>query len=376
MRWFLAALLVVHGLIHLVGLARPFGLARLPQLRGLTTIVVPDGLQRPVGVLWLMACLLLVAAAVLVVVRVEGWWTVALAGAVLSQGLVVLAWPEARFGTLANVIVLVAVVLQGADLRFQRDTAGAVDDLLSSVSSSPLPVVTAADLASLPPPVARWLQTAGVVGKPRVRTVWLRQRGGLRTSAGQALMPADAEQVFTVDPPGFVWSVRVTMKHVIPIVGRDQYRDGRGHMRIAAAGLIPVVDAGGAAIDQGTLLRYLGEMVWFPSAALGPTLGWQPVDDHSARATLTYRGVSASALFTFADDGRFLGLSARRYMDAGGDQDATLQPWTVRATAWRAMDGVVVPVEGSVLWQLASGDFEYYRWQITDLEYDGPRLRR
>jgi hypothetical protein len=32
------------------------------------------------------------------------------------------------------------------------------------------------------------------------------------------------------------------------------------------------------------------------------------------------------------------------------------------------MDGILIPVEGSVIWKLASGDFDYYRWEITQLE--------
>lgn len=372
MRVALAVLLLIHGAIHVLGFVRAFGLARLSALRGETLFELPASFERPVGVLWLVACVLLVVAAAMLLPRVTGWWYLAAAGAIVSQVLVVHAWPEAKIGTLPNVIVLFAAVLAWADARFQSDGDAAVRRLLGSVPPSPAAVVTRAELSVLPAPVRRWLEASGVVGRPRVRSAHLRQRGGLRTSPDQAFMPAEAEQhVSIVDVPGFVWRVRVVMKGVLPIAGRDTYLDGRGRMTIAAASLVPLVDADGPAIDQGTLLRFLAEIVWFPSAALSPYLRWEAGDDTSARATMTYRGVIGTALFHVDAEGRFVRLTAQRYM--GGGPDATLEEWGVVARAWRELHGVTIPVEGAVLWKVAGGDFDYYQWEITDIEYDPTR---
>jgi hypothetical protein len=266
--------------------------------------------------------------------------------------------------------VAIASVLAIARARFERATAQAIETLLAGVSAEPGPVVRADEVAALPAPVARWLTASGVIDRPRVRTVHLRQRGGLRTAPDQAFMPAEAEQVFTTDEPGFVWSVRVTMGRLVPVAGRDQYLGGRGRMRISALSLIPLVNASGAEIDQGTLLRFLGEMVWFPSAALAPYVRWDPVDDHSAWATMIYRGVTASALFRFDDRGRMVQLTAKRYQ--GGGAGARLEDWAVIAHAWTEMSGVVVPSKGVVSWRTAGRAFDYYRWEITDIAYDRP----
>jgi hypothetical protein len=139
-------------------------------------------------------------------------------------------------------------------------------------------------------------------------------------------------------------------------------------MLIKAASLANVVDATGAKIDQGTLLRYLGEIVWFPSAALSSHITWQAVDRTTAKATMSYRGVSASALFAFDERGRFSRLHAERYMGSGAE--ATLEEWVVPAMDWRVIRGVEVPVRGEVVWKLETGDFSYYRWEIVDVEYD------
>ena len=100
-----------------------------------------------------------------------------------------------------------------------------------------------------------------MVGKPVPRSVRLKQRGLLRTAPRQQSMPAEAHQYSRIDEPGFVWRVRVRMMRIIPIVGRDAYVEGRGRMLIKVASLIPVADAAGDKVDQGEMLRFLGETV-------------------------------------------------------------------------------------------------------------------
>jgi hypothetical protein len=106
----------------------------------------------------------------------------------------------------------------------------------------------------------------------------------MRTGPDKPWMPVVAEQYFSVNPPGFVWSVNARMKGVLPIAGRDRYADGHGHMLIKLASLLTVADGVGAEIDQGAMLRYLGEIVWFPSAALSDSVSWEAIDERSARA--------------------------------------------------------------------------------------------
>jgi hypothetical protein len=38
------------------------------------------------------------------------------------------------------------------------------------------------------------------------------------------------------------------------------------------------------------------------------------------------------------------------------------------------MNGVTIPVLGIVTWRLKTGDFDYYRWEITDIDVNRPAL--
>jgi len=274
-------------------------------------------------------------------------------------------------GVLAAGVLVVAVVA-AATRRFDRRVDDEARALLAAARAMDGRVVEARELDGLPPPVRRWLEVSGTVGRARASTVRLQQRGEMRVAPDKPWMPVVAEQYFSVDPPGFVWHVDARMKGVLPIAGRDRYAGGHGHMLIKLASLVTVADGVGPEIDQGALLRFLGEIVWFPSAALSDTITWEAIDARSARATMAYGGTSASAVFTFGDDGRFTSLSAQRYMSADGG--ARLETWVIPVTEWRVVRGIDMPVRGNAVWKLAAGAFDYYRWEITDVEVNHPAL--
>jgi hypothetical protein len=282
---------------------------------------------------------------------------------VLSQILVVLQWGDAWAGTVANLILALAVAIAWGTARFHGESEEYARALLARVQHPQASVLGHDDIGTLPPPVRRWLTASGAVGRPRARTVRLLQRGGLRTSPEQPYMPTEARQYFIVDEPGFVWMVDVMMMRVVPVVGRDTYLGGRGRMLIKAGGIVTLADGTGPGFDQGAALRFLGEIVWFPSAALAPYISWKPVDDRRAEATLVCDGPPVSAMFEFDDRGRFVEMTAQRSFGGG-----PLETWVIPATAWKVIRGIEMPVRGGAVWKLAAGDFDYYQWEIVDVE--------
>ena len=89
-----AALLVLHGLIHLFGFAKAFGYADLPLLG--------SSISEPIGVLWLMAALLCLAAAAALFLVSRWWWVVGALAVVTSQAVIVTAWSDAMIGCVSS----------------------------------------------------------------------------------------------------------------------------------------------------------------------------------------------------------------------------------------------------------------------------------
>ena len=76
MRIVLATLLTFHALIHLVGLFKSFGFAELALL---TTPI-----SKPLGVVWLVAVLVLLAAVIMLFVAPRSFWLVGAVGLLIS----------------------------------------------------------------------------------------------------------------------------------------------------------------------------------------------------------------------------------------------------------------------------------------------------
>ncbi len=114
-----AALLAVHGLIHLIGFVVPWGIAqvegfpyRTSALAG--TLALGESGARLVGVVWLALAVGFVVAGVAVWRRAA--WAAPLT-AVLAVGSIVvctLGLPEAVFGIVVNVAILAALGLAAA----------------------------------------------------------------------------------------------------------------------------------------------------------------------------------------------------------------------------------------------------------------------
>ncbi len=225
---------------------------------------------------------------------------------------------------------------------------------------------------ALPEPVRRYLRYAIRDGASGIRTARLKHDGLFRTTPEQRWFRIEGEQYFTVARPGFVWSASVRPAPFLWIDARDRLVSGRGNMLVTLVSTIPIANAVGAEIDQGSSLRWLAECAWFPYAFVGDHVQWEPLDAHSARARLRCDGLPVSALVEIDDEGKLMQLRADRYRDLGGGK-AVLTPWTGRYSDYREFNGFRVPASVEVTWELEKEPFSYARFRLTVLEYNVPR---
>ena len=97
-----AIVLIAHGLIHLLGFARAFGFAGLPQLT--------EQISPLFGTLWLIAGLLFLGAAGSLFFWPRWWWAIGSCAIVVSMVVILASWSDAKFGTIGNAVALAGVV--------------------------------------------------------------------------------------------------------------------------------------------------------------------------------------------------------------------------------------------------------------------------
>src|SRR6056297_864842 len=224
------------------------------------------------------------------------------------------------------------------------------------------------EMSKLPYPVAKWLLSSGFDGQNYVGAVKLKQKGELRTAIGKPWLPMEANQLFVTAQPGFVWDAKIRMAPGIYLNGMDKYSDGKGSMLIKLMSIANLVDAKGPEIDQGTLLRYLAETAWFPTAAISEYIEWSPIDEKSAMAKMAYGGIEAVGIFEFNEKGQVVAFSAKRFMDKDGEY--FLEDWRVVLDGHENIGGFIVPTRVKVIWGMDEGDFEWFRCKVTEIEYE------
>lgn len=269
-----------------------------------------------------------------------------------------------------NVLMgVIGVSLIVADFSFKRSVRAEVARLFDNVTEND-ERVTEEDIIDLPIGVQRWLTYSGVIGRERLRSARLKQRAEMRMEAGSRWMPVEAEQYFTADKPGFIWSATIKAAPFIHISGRDKYQNGKGSMLIKPMSLFTVADSKGKEVDQGTLLRYLAETMWFPSAALNDYIQWVEVDDNNVKATMSYLETTASGIFSINELGEVTNFEAERYGEFDGDY--RLETWSIPVTDYRTFQGIKVPTKGEITWKLDEGDFNWFNFEVMELEYNEP----
>src|SRR6266700_4330461 len=163
--------------------------------------------------------------------------------------------------------------------------------LLKRGEQAPPGLITQAQMVGLPEPMQRYLSYAQVIGKEPIRTVRLKQQGFMRQQPDQKWLPLVAEQYFTTNPPAFLWHCTIRPFPLVSISATDRFSDGHGNMLVKLWSFIALGDERGPEMDQGELQRYMGEMVWFPTAWLSDAIEWQAIDANSVQATMRSPGV-------------------------------------------------------------------------------------
>lgn len=273
-------------------------------------------------------------------------------------------------------LAALAAILAGALLLGARRWNAETRSLRARLDAARVPVrpgtVDFHELEGLPAPVRRFFRAALVEGQPMVAAVRMRHGGSFNLGeAADRWKPFTSEQKVVARRPGFDWDGRIFMIPGLPVRVHDAYIAGEGLLNASLLGLFSLAETHGTdAMAEGELMRFLAEATWYPTALL-PSQGvrWAPVDDRSARATLTEGSLSVTMLFTFSDSDLVGTVRAEARGRMVNDRIVPT-PWQGRFWNYGERDGMRVPLDGEVAWLLAAGEKPYWRGRLTEIAYE------
>lgn len=361
-RWVLGAFVAAHGAVHFLGFVRAFDLAEVSQLEA----PIPAG----AGVMWLVVGLLFVGTALAVVWRRRDWWPAGFTAVALSQGLIIAAWGDAGFGTVANVVVLAAAVQNlGAEGPWSLRTAYRRAVGGRSLGDADSGILADADLQRLPEPVQRYVRTSGAIGRPKVRSFRATWRGRIRGGPDDPWMEFTAEQHNFIDEPArfFLMDAR---RSGLPIDVLHSFRPGGATMEGRVLGLVPVVEASGRELDRAETVTVLNDLcIMAPGALIDSRIRWEPIDERSARAVFTIGENTVGAILVFNESGELVDFVSddRLALSADGSQFEPMR-WSTPLRDYRRLGRQWIWARGEGRWHPAGGAFTYLEGELTDVE--------
>ncbi len=353
-------LIGIHTSIHLLGFFSAFNIVNTPDQQVISKLS---------GVLFLVAFLLFGVTLVHFSKRLKYWWVWSLVTITISQILIFNHWSTTKYNTLINLLLLLVSCIAFANYRFKQKVQQERKALFSKISVEKPSIVSTSSITELPIAVQKWLQYSGIIGKKDCATVFLTQELRLKLQPTQtSWYVGTAEQYFTTQSPAFHWTTNIQLNSLLNVVGRDQFKNGKGRLLIRLLSLFALAKVSDTAkINQATLQRYLAEIVWFPSAAISSYISWQHIDDFTAKATMEYNNTKGTGTFYFNEDGSFQKFVALRYKD---NKDLQTTQWTVSAIKNEKRNGVYIPTECNASWKLNNKEWTWLQLKITNIEYD------
>jgi len=365
MRLFIPFLLALHGLIHLLGFVKAFDLAPVEQL----TMPV----SRLSGLFWLLAALLLIVTALLYLLNYSRWWTVGAAGVMLSQTLIVLAWGDAKFGTVGNLILLVpiaAAFLNTLPSSFDNRFRTVAEEGLARGRETQPELLTEADLSHLPQPVREYIRYSGAVGREKVRNFRAVLGGRFKPNPNSDFLDIRAVQYNFYDEPSRAFLMKAKM-YGLPVEGLHLYTGEHATMQIKAASLLQVADARGPVMDQSETVTLFNDMCFLaPATLIDERIEWELVNPNTVGAIFTNRGHTISATLYFNDRGELVNFSSDDRAESADGKEFNRYRWTTPLSDYREFGGRKVAGYGEAIWHKPEGEHCYAKFSVREIAYN------
>lgn len=354
--------LVIHAFVHLIGFVEAFQLA--------STKVLSQPISKLMGILWLSAFLLLLYATVLLIFRNSYWILYALCGIIISQIAIYNSWQDAKFGTIANGVILFVLIMAYIAWHFSNTYKVEVKKGFKKLSIQSESILTETDIAHLPQPVKKYLYYTKSVGQPKIASFKVEFRGKIRKNEQSEWMPFTSEQYNFIAASKRFFFMNATMKH-LPVAGFHSFRNGNAFMDIRLLSLFKVQYQSGKEMDKAETVTFFNDMCCLaPATLIDERIKWLEIDGNQVKVSFTNNHITVTAWLYFNDRGELINfVSNDRYVFEKENVMKKI-PWETPLKNYREMNGYKLASYAETIYRYPDGDLRYGVFNISDVQYN------
>jgi hypothetical protein len=363
MRFILISFIIIHGIIHLIGFIKAFNIAPINKLK--------ENISKPAGILWLINAILFLIAGIFYFMQKDYWWMFAAPAVILSQILIILAWSDARFGTIANFIILVPIIIS-----FAGSLPSSYKNIFKAEAEKGLeryakqPILTQEDIKNLPSTIQKYIIYSGALGKEKVQNFRAVFNGGFKPDPNSDFLDFTAVQYNFFDEPERLFFIEL-YKYGIPFAGLHIYKGSNAAMQIKLASLYEIVNAKGPEMNKGETVTLFNDMcVLAPASLISKNIEWEIIDSLTVKGRFTNQGNTITAVLYFNEKGELINFSSDdRYESVDGKVYKNYK-WTTPLKNYRDYNGRKAASYGEAVWHKPEGELCYGKFNLEVIEFN------
>lgn len=223
--------------------------------------------------------------------------------------------------------------------------------------------VDADSYTNLPAPVQRYFIKTIKEGLPYIHSARMKHTGFFRTNLNKGWKAIKGEQYFTALSPGFIWRGKTSL-----FTATDSFIRHKGSLKVWLFSCVRIMSRSGAGIDEGELLRWLAETVWFPTSLLpNKYITWEPLNDSCAKLILNYKSKIVSCTVHFNEHDEIYKIESTRFFEKNRKEK-----WVGQLGRYEYHNNFYIPTRVEAAWILDGTKRSYALFEITSIDYNLP----
>jgi hypothetical protein len=353
---------LIHGLTHFMGFSKAFGYGNITQLT--------KEISKPTGLVWFLTAMLFILCVALYLLKKDSWVYFALIAVVLSQILIINSWQDAKFGTIANVIVLIVAIIGFFQIKFKDEYRKEVKIGFEESKNIQKTILNEAEIAYLPEPVKKYIRYTGCIGKPIVNNFSINFLGKIRDHAKPVWMELTSEQYNFIKTPKRLFYLDATMKG-LPLAGFHCFKNGVAFMDIRLLSIFKVEYQSGAVMNTSETVTFFNDMcVMAPGALIDKRIEWLEVVGNKVKASFTNNGITISAWLYFNEKGEMVNFVSEDRSALGANGETSKYKWSTPMRDYKNINGYRLASYAEAIYTYPEGDFTYATFELKDIGYN------
>ena len=362
LRYIFILIVFIHGMIHLMGFAKALSDGAVKQIAKAVSI--------PVGILWLLTALLFFICTWQLVVKKEWWWISGLVAVICSQVLVFTNWHDAKYGTIANLLILSLVTIGYFTWSFSNSFKKEVEAALMKTTSMPDTILTEKDIQDIPEVVKKYIRYTGSVGKPKVVNFKVNFKGQIRKDEHADWMPFTSIQYNFPASSTRLFFIRATMKK-LPVAGFHCFKNGIAFMDIRLLSLIKVQYQSGIEMGIAETVTFFNDMCCMaPATLIDKRIKWLESDSTKAKASFTNNQVTITAWLYFDDSGALINFISDDRLAFLENQTMKKIQWSTPLKNYKTINGYKLGGTAETIYSYPEKDLTYGQFTLMHIGYN------